>query len=211
MKTLLIIATFLTGSIFAQDAKADGILSTLSKKMKGMKTFYVEFSANIKNDKTKVNETETGKGWIKGDKFYANYGENTIISNGVKQWTVVKDDKKTYVTDADEDDEESINPKKLMTIWESGLKTKYEKEEKLNGEDCHVINLYPKDAKKAEYHTVTVYISKVGGEMKKAIMKRKDGTTMTYNLTKFTANPTIEDAKFIYDPKKFPGYKVEQG
>jgi outer membrane lipoprotein-sorting protein len=208
MKTLLIIATFITGSFYAQDTKAQGILDKLSAKMKGMKSFYVEFSATIKNSGTGVNETETGKGWIKGDKFYANYGDNTIICNGVKQWTVVKDEKTTYETDADETDEESINPKKLMTIWESGLKCKYDKEEKLGEEMVHVINLYPKDPKKAEYHTVTVYISKTSGDMKKAVMKRKDGTTMIYALTKFTANPTIEDTKFVYDSKKFPGYKT---
>ena len=32
--------------------------------------------------KTGTNENETGKGWVKGDKYFANYNDNTIISNG---------------------------------------------------------------------------------------------------------------------------------
>jgi outer membrane lipoprotein-sorting protein len=39
-------------------------------------------------------------------------------------------------------------------------------------------------------------------------MKAKDGTTMTYVVTKFTANPEIDDTKFVFDKKKFPGYPV---
>jgi outer membrane lipoprotein-sorting protein len=39
-------------------------------------------------------------------------------------------------------------------------------------------------------------------------MKAKDGTTMTYTLTKFTSNPSVEDSKFVFDIKKYPGYTV---
>jgi outer membrane lipoprotein-sorting protein len=39
-------------------------------------------------------------------------------------------------------------------------------------------------------------------------MKAKDGTVMTYTLTKFQSNPTIEDSKFVFDIKKYPGYTL---
>ena len=106
------------------------------------------------------------------------------------------------------DDEASMNPKKLMTIWESGFKNKYDKVETVAGEACHVINLYPKNAGKVEYHTIILYISKSGNELKKAIMKSKDGTVMTNNLNKFQEKPSIDDSKFVYDPKKYPGYTL---
>ena len=203
--TLFILVSFTS---YGQDAKSQGILDKLSTKMKSQKSFYIEFSANIKNTTSGTNESETGKGWVKGSKFYASYGENTIISNGVKTWTIVKEEKSVYETDANESDEESMNPKKLMTIWESGFKNKYEKEDKLNNEAVHVINLFPKNPAKVDYHTITVYISKTSNELKKAVMKSKDGTTMTYSLSKFTSNPEIEDTKFVFDLKKYPGYNL---
>jgi outer membrane lipoprotein-sorting protein len=208
MKILLTIFTLVALTSFGQDAKSQGILDKLSTKMKSQKSFYIEFSANIKNTTSGTNESETGKGWVKGSKFYASYGENTIISNGVKTWTIVKEEKSVYETDANESDEESMNPKKLMTIWESGFKNKYEKEDKLNNEAVHVINLFPKNPAKVDYHTITVYISKTSNELKKAVMKSKDGTTMTYSLSKFTSNPEIEDSKFVFDLKKYPGYNL---
>ncbi len=208
MKFLASLFIILSFTSFGQDAKSQGILDKLSTKMKGQKSFYIEFTANIKNSSNGTNESETGKGWVKGNKFYASYGDNTIISNGVKTWTIVKEEKSVYETDANEDDEETMNPKKLMTIWESGFKNKYEKEDKLNNEAVHVINLYPKVPAKVDYHTITLYISKATNELKKAVMKTKDGTTMTYTLTKFTSNPTVEDSKFVFDIKKYPGYTL---
>ncbi|MDP4797403.1 MAG: outer membrane lipoprotein carrier protein LolA [Crocinitomicaceae bacterium] len=208
MKFLVALFILLSITSFGQDAKSQGILDKLSTKMKSQKSFYIEFTANIKNTSNGTNESETGKGWVKGNKFYASYGDNTIISNGVKTWTIVKEEKSVYETDASEDDEETMNPKKLMTIWESGFKNKYEKEDKLNNEAVHVINLYPKVPAKVDYHTITLYISKTSNELKKAVMKTKDGTTMTYSLTKFTSNPTVEDSKFVFDIKKYPGYTL---
>ena len=214
MKIVLFVFCLLTLSVSAQDsreikdAKSQGILDKLSTKMKGLKSFYIEFSANIKNLSSGTNETSAGKGWVKDKKFCASYGDNTIISNGIKTWTVVKEEKSVYESDANEDDKESINPKKLLTIWETGFKNKYEKEETLNGEAVHVIYLYPKAPAKAEYHTIILYISKSTNDMKKAILKSKDGTIMTYSLTKFSPNETIEDTKFVFDSKKYPGYTV---
>ena len=198
-------------SILAQeskDEKSQAILNKLSTKMKGIKTFYLEFSANIKNSSTGVNETSTGKGWVKDEKFYASYGDNTILSNGLKTWTIVKEEKSVYESDTDEDSEESINPKKLLTIWENGFKNRYEKEESLNGKSVHVIYLYPKEVNKADYHTIILYISKTNNELKKVILKGKDATIMTYSITKFNPNETIEDVKFVFDTRKYPGYEI---
>ncbi len=204
--TLLAVLSFITAN--AQDEKSQAILDKMSTKMKGFKSFYIEFSANIKNSANGTNSSETGKGWVKGDKFTATYGDNTIISNGIKTWTIVKEEKTVYETDANDTDEESINPKKLMTIWETGFKNKYDREDKLNNEAVHVINLYPKNPAKVEYHTIVLYVSKATNELKKAVLKSKDGTTMTYTVTKFLANPSVEDSMFVFDSKKYPGYTV---
>jgi outer membrane lipoprotein-sorting protein len=208
MKYILILIAFFTTTLsFGQDAKAQGILDKASAKIKNQSSFYVEFGAVIKNSSTGQNENLTGKGWVKGNKYSATYGENTIISNGSKTWTVVKEEKTVYEGSGG-DDGEGMNPKKLMTLWDTGFKNKYEKEETLAGEGVHVINLYPKNPKGAQYHTITVYISKATNELKKAVMKSNDGTVSTYTLTKFTPGAAADDSKFVFDAKKYPGYKV---
>ncbi|MBM3160554.1 MAG: outer membrane lipoprotein carrier protein LolA [Bacteroidetes bacterium] len=190
----------------SQDSKSQGILDKLSTKMKGMSSFYIEFSANIKNTKSGLNDTEIGKGWVKGNKYFASYGENTIMSNGIKTWTVVKEEGSVYESDANIGDE-GINPKKLMTIWETGFKNTYDKESSLNGETVHIINLIPKVPAKADYHTIVLYVSK-SNDLKKAVLKTKDGSIMTYSLTKFSSNPAIDDSKFTYDKKQCQGCPI---
>ena len=88
--SVLLFSFCFSQSLLAQ-SKSQTVLNAVSTKIKGLKSFYVEFSANVKNSKSGLNQNQTGKGWVKGQKFYASYGGNTIISNGVKTWTVVKD------------------------------------------------------------------------------------------------------------------------
>ncbi len=204
----LIILICTSFASFGQDAKSQEILDKLSKKMKSQNSFYVEFSANIKNSSTGTAETETGKGWVKGEKYYASFGENTVISNGLKSWTIVKEEKSVYESDANEDDDESINPRKLLTIWEEGFKNKYYKESTLNGEAVHIINLYPKNPGSVDYHTVILYISKSKSEIMKVILKTKDGTVMTYTVKKFQTETDLSDSKFVFSASKYPGYTV---
>ncbi|MEY4142475.1 MAG: hypothetical protein RL110_1847 [Bacteroidota bacterium] len=206
----LIFALFFvaTNVSYAQpETKSDKILNKLSKKIKGLKSFYLEYSAVIKNSETGQNDKASGKGWVKGNKFYATYGTNTIICNGLKTWTIVASDKEVYESD-NSNDEESINPKKLMTIWETGFKNKYVKADKIGTEGVDVIDLFPKKPEKSDYSSITVYIGKTSNQLKKAVMKSNDGTVMTYTVSKFTSNPEVKETKFAFDKKNYPGYKV---
>ena len=128
---LLFIILSFTNFTFSQDTKSQGVLDKLSIKMKALKSFYLEFNAVIKNTASGINENQNGNGWVKGNKYNATYAGNTIISNGMKTWTIIKEDKTVYESDAN-DDNDGINPKKIMTIWETGFKNKYVKEELLN-------------------------------------------------------------------------------
>lgn len=208
MKILAILFTLFTFVSFGQDAKSQGILDKLSKKINGSSSFYIEFSENTYNKDAGVNVNMFGKGWVKDNKYYASLGDNTIISNGLKTWTVVKEEKTTYTADAEEDDDELMNPKKLMTIWEDGFKNKYAKEETLSGETVHKIYLYPKNPRSVDFTQIVIYVSKTKNELKKVIIKMKDATRKTYRLKKFTANPTVSDSKFVYNKAKFPGYTI---
>lgn len=207
MKYLFILLSFIGFTAFGQDAKADGILKQISDKVKSSSSFYMEFSANIKNSSSGLNENNSGKGWVKGNKYYATYGEAIRLSNGKKVWTILKGDKMVYISDVDASDA-GMNPKQLLTMWDSGFKTKYEKETTLGSEAVHMISLYPKEPKKAEYHTITVYVSKNGNELKKATLKGKDGTVMNYTVNKLQFNAAVEDSKFVFDKTKYPGYQI---
>lgn len=204
--TSLFLSTFF---VFAQsDAKADKILDALSNEVKGLNSFYMEFVLEIKNNATGENSKQQGNGYVQGDKFNATLDKNEIVSNGMKIWTIVHEEKVVYESDADDEDEESINPKTLLSIWETGFKSKYVKEDMVDGKKVHVINLFPVNPAEVQYHTITLFVDAGGKDLNKAIMKTKDGTMMTYKVSKMSKNIEIDKNKFVYDARKFPGYQL---
>jgi outer membrane lipoprotein-sorting protein len=205
--TLLIVLLSFTGfSQTESDPKADKILREFSTKVNGSTSVYLEFSASIKSVDG-ATENNIGKGWSKANKYYATFGDFTRISNGTKIWTIIKEEKSVYVSDED-DGNATINPKRMMTLWDKDYKSKYQKETQLGNETVHVINLYPKNVKSAEFHTIIVYINKANNELKKATLKGKDGSSTTYTITKLDFNVDAPDSKFTFDKSKYPGYQI---
>ena len=162
----------------------------------------------IKNDATGENSKQKGFGYVKGEKYYASLGKNVLISNNVKNWTVVKEEKVTYQSAVNYDDDESMNPKKLMTIWEEGFKSKYVQSTTYKGAPVHEIKLFPVNPSEVNYHTIQLYIGKNNNDLKGVIAKTKDGTKQTYIIESFEENKSVSDAKFVYNPQKFPGYQL---
>lgn len=209
MKYLFIGVLFITSTLFAQsDKKSTTILNKVSSQMRALNSFYIEFKVHTKNSATGENSNQEGSGYVKDNKYYAALGNNTLISNGFKSWTVVKDEKVTYQNDVDPSDDDAITPKKLMTIWENGFKSKYGKVVKINGKSYHQIDLFPTDPSNVNYHTVILFIGVNNNQLYKAIMKTKDGGVVTYTINKFVKNKPVNDSQFVYNPQAYPGYKL---
>lgn len=202
MKNIAIFCLMFVNISFSQTDKSKSLLDELSKKIKSYSSFYVEFKSTIKNPEAGINEITEGKGWVKGEKFQANLGKNTIISNGIKNWLISAEDKTVYISSVDDKDE-SINPKKLMSIWEKDVKSKYIKEEK----GMHIIHLFPTKPAKQDFHTIILKISTSTKELKDIEVKLKDNTKMFYEILKLTPNVQVPDSKFVYNKKDYPGFE----
>lgn len=208
MKKLLFALAFPFLTFAQSDQKSQDILDKLSKDIKSLKSFSMDFTLKIQNPNTGENDTQQGTGIVKGDKFNAVLGKNEIVSNGFKIWTIIKEEKVVYESDADDDDEDAINPKRLMTIWETGFKNKYAELKQVNGKQYHVINLYPTKPGEVQYHTIKLFVDAKSNDLYKAEMKTKDGSTMNYEITNFKKNIEVDNAKFIFDARKHPGYQL---
>ena len=203
MRLAVFLCMFFVGVSFAQQDKSKSILDDLGKKVKGYNSFYIEFTSVVKNADAGINETMEGKGWVKGDKFFASYGANTVISNGLKNWIISATDKTVYISSVDNDSEDAINPKNLMTIWEKDVKTKYIKEEK----GQHIIHLYPLVPAKKDFHTILLKIGVTTKDLQHVEVRMKNGTRMFYDIKKLTPNVDVADSKFVYNKKDYPGYE----
>ena len=180
--TILASVIFTTSIAFAQDQdpKAKPILDDLSKATKAYKTIVSEYVFTIISKEKKQIEKQTGKVQVKGNKFKLDIPGNVIVCDGKTLWAHNKDAAEVTIKNFDATNEDQLNPSKIFTMYETGFKYKYEKEEKVGTATCHVITLFPSvKPEKKKFHTVKLYVDKTKKQMVKMVMLMKDGSTQT--------------------------------
>lgn len=209
--SLITAFTFLSLTYFAQDQdpKAKTILDDLSKTTKAYKTITSEYIFTILNKEKKQTEKQTGKVLVKGSKFKLEIPGNTIVCDGKTLWAHNKDANEVTIKSFDASNEDQLNPSKIFTLYESGFKYKYDKEEKVGAVMCHVITLFPSvKPEKKKFHTVKLYVDKTKKQVTKMVMQMKDGSTQGYEIKTFKPNAEIADASFTFDLKPFKADQI---
>jgi outer membrane lipoprotein carrier protein len=204
-KLLAVLLLLITGFTYAQDQdpKAKAILDDLSKTTKAYKTIVAEYTLTVLNKDKKQTDKQTGKIHVKGNKFRLEIPGNDIASDGKTVITHNKDAKECTIKDFEPSKDDGIDPTKIFTLYETGYKYKYSKEEKINGVTMHVIDLFPSvKPEKKKFHTIKLYVDKTKKQVAMIKMMMKDGGMQTYELKNFKPNQELADALFTIDTKK---------
>lgn len=208
---LISIFTFASFIAFAQDQdpKAKAILDDLSKTTKSYKTITSEYIFTILNKEKKQTEKQNGKVQVKGNKFKLEIPGNTIVCDGKTLWAHNKDANEVTIKNFDASNDDQLNPSKIFTLYETGYKYKYDKEEKVGPATCHVISLFPSvKPEKKKFHTIKLYVDKAKKQVAKMMMLMKDGSTQTYDIKTFKPNAEIADVVFTFDLKPFKADQI---
>lgn len=211
MKKIILNLILLSGiTIHAQDQdpKAKTILDDLSKTTKTYKTIVADYVFIMLNKDGKQTEKQNGKVQIKGEKFKLEIPGNTIVCDGKTLWNYNKDAKEVTIKNFDGKNEDQLNPSKLFTLYETGYKYKFDKEEKVGAITCSVIDLFPADKpEKKKFHTIKLYVDKAKKQVSQIKMIMKDGTKQIYELKGIKPNLALADNLFVFDTK---GLKPDQ-
>lgn len=210
MKKILIytlVLTFSVSSLFAQDQKAKGILDKLSVKTKTYKTIKAEFVFKIDNSQEDISESYKGTVWVKGDKYKVDLMGAVNYFDGKDKYTYLKDANEVNITEPDEDDDESLNPSTIFTMYNSGFKYKFINEKFEGTRALYEIDLYPIDLEK-EYSRIKLKVDKTKNEIYSIKQYGKDGNYYTIKILKFIPNVNMTDAMFTFDKSKHIGVEV---
>jgi outer membrane lipoprotein carrier protein len=187
-----------------QDPKAKAILDDLSKTTKTYKTISAEFEQVVLNKDKKQVDKQSDKIQVKGTMYKLEIPGNTIVCDGKTVWTHNKDAQEVTIKNFEANNEEGLNPTNIFTMYETGFKYKYDKEEKIGANTYHVISLFPTiKPEKKKYHTIKLYIDKAKKQVHEIKMLMKDGGTQTYEIKSFTPNVALADNVFVFDTKSF--------
>lgn len=188
-------------STFALAQSSEDILNKLSAKSKSYKTISAQYETTLIDKKAGLNETQTGSIVIKGKKYALDISSYKVISDEVNMWTYDKETNYCSVELIEDLDEDMMDPTKLFTIWEDDFKH----ELKNTTGNIHQINLYPLDPSQESFHTIEMYVDKSKMEVKKIVVKGRDGADTVYSIKSFKVDVPLSDSEFNFNESDYPG------
>lgn len=198
-----------TNMMAQQDPKAKEVLDKLSQTTRSYKSIQIEFSFTLENKKNNVNQTNEGEVVLKGKSYRLHMPvfSMEIFCDGTTTWSYLTEAKECNISGVEEDNDGSLNPANIFTIYEKGFNYAWVGEENLSGKTVHVLDLFPVD-KSREYLKVRLYVDKVKYQIAKAQTFNKDGNTYILVLKSMKTNVEFKDDYFKFDKAKYPGVEM---
>ncbi len=180
------------------------ILKGVSDKTKTYSTIKINFSFITEKD-GKTIEVKKGDAWVKGKKYIYNFNKQIIVSDGITQWTYIVESNEVSISNVNDGDE-TLNPALILNNYSKKYRPKLIKETLEKGKIIQVVDLYPLKGK--SYSKVRLNIDKAKKQILKMSVYEKEGTIYTYLIDKFIVNQLIDDAKFSFNAKSYPGIDI---
>jgi outer membrane lipoprotein carrier protein len=207
LSLILIVILISAGFAHAQyDDKALAILDAMSARYKSMPAFKAEFTYALENAANKVNENLKGEITVKGDKFRLKTDGQEIYNNGTTVWTYLTEENEVNISDY-EPNEDEITPSKIYTIYKKGYKYAFLEEKKEGNLVYEIVELVP-EKKDKQIFKIRIQVNKKDKSIKNWKIFEKSGNKLSYTITKFTPNVTVEDKFFEFDKTKYKGVEV---
>ncbi len=132
-------------SLCALDNKADEIIGKVKAKYDDLKTFYAEFDQTSYWKLADNLQEQHGKIWLKDkDKFRIETPDQTVASDGKAIWTFSQFNNQVIIDNVDKSGEEIRLPKDMFFKYSEDYLPVYLKDEKLDEQDCFVLELRAK-------------------------------------------------------------------
>lgn len=147
-------------------------------------------------------EIQSGAVKQKGEMYHVKSGDNTIISDGKTIWLYNKKENHVQISNVDPDDQSVMTPSQMLKIYEREKEFTYgllNTEKVPSGQDR--VRFTPKD-RYSDYAFFDVYIA--GSAIKKVVVRGKDGTTYTLQLTSLKGK-SLSAGIFRFDEAQYPG------
>lgn len=201
MKKSILILIFFPFFIFAQNNKAKIILDELSKKTKSYSSIKAKFTNTFSSTITDLNESQSGTIYLKDNSYKLELESQIIISDGETNWIYLIDEEEVNITEID-DEENELNPSKILTIYEDGYNYKFIKEDS----NVYQINLFPKEI--SPFSKVELFINKNKMQISSFIMIDKQGSHYKYVIDSFETNIELNNDFFIFKTTEYPNIDI---
>ena len=200
MRKLLYIFLLLPSFIFSQD-RANEILDKVSQKTASYSNIEAHFTNSINSEIAGINESQKGVLFLQGDLYRLELEDQTIISDGESNWIYLIDEKEVQITEV-EDEEESMNPSNMFSIYKEGYKNQFVSETINN----YIIDLIPEE--RSSFIKIELRISKKEMRIAGFTLFDKNGGRYAYDLQLFKVNQKFEEGFFQFNTSAHPNVDI---
>ena len=168
---------------FAQntDGGATELMRAVSSKYQGFSAMKFHYTLKVTKD-SKTLSSSQGDFALKGSKYRATYNGQEFYCDGESIWNYQKSTNEVSIYEYDpEDDENMMNPQRLLKNWEKQFRAKFIRDEFINKSNKQIVRI---------------------------ALYEKDNTIYTYYIEQFNSNATFPDNYFTFDKSKYPGVEV---
>jgi len=205
--SLTLLAFLFMGGVSAQqDTKAKEILDKVSENTRSFSAIKAQFSFSMENPEEGINEQNEGRLWLKGDKYKVEIMGVESYCDGKNVWTYMPDAGEVNITTMDTNNEDALNPAKILTIYENGFNYKFIEETTDNNRPVYIIDLFPN--KESDLARVRLKIHKENLQLLTVHAYANDGNLYSVIVKTFDTNLPVEDSNFIFDTSKHPDVEV---
>jgi len=204
MKLFLLSSFLLCFTLYSQD-QSNEILKELGELTKSYETISVTFSISITDPvEGRPSINKAGKAFLKNDKYKLELIDQHTYCDGTDKVVHLVNDKECITSLVEDEDDNSITPVNMLTIWEDNFRSEYKRETTFNEVPVHQIHLYPLNPDDREFHTIVLKIDKEKMQILSVYIKFNDGKRQRIIVKSFTPNKELSDEMFVFDRSKYP-------
>ncbi|HHU56763.1 MAG TPA: outer membrane lipoprotein carrier protein LolA [Bacteroidales bacterium] len=209
--TALTILLSLSASLHAQSPdvlRGKEILEQVSRKTKAYTSIKADFSFTLDNKQAQITDTHKGSILIKGDKYKAEIMGAETYFDGQNTYMYMTDINEVNISGPEMlDEEDSLNPATVFSIFEHGHRYLHAGETTINGKTVDIVDLFPEERNKP-YSRIKLYIYQHNQQFAKIEQIGKDGTNYIIDIHKMETNLPVNDSDFTFDPAQHPGIEI---
>jgi outer membrane lipoprotein-sorting protein len=213
--TLSVIALFLVAFTTVENNPpkeknaGKALLDKVVSKAKSYKNMVIDFKYAINNTAEKINQENTGKVMLQGNKYHLSFMGVTKLFDGKKIYTIVPEDEEITVSNHDENDANAMSPNKIFTFFKKGFKFAMDIKQPMAGKTIQYVKLTPSSVtdKRKE---ILIGIDTKTNHIYNLIEVGKNGTRTTLTVSSFKFNQTLAKNQFTFVKAKYPNYYINK-
>lgn len=203
--TLSLILLLTTVGFSQNSKKAEQYLNEVSNKVKTYKNISISFKYSLRNEEENISQTTKGDVILAGEKYKLNMLGITRLYDGKKLYTISPEDEEVTISNANQEDQGSVTPSKMLTFYKEGYRYIWGKKLPIKGRQIQYIKLIPIDSKSDIKHIllgIDVYTKNIYN----LIETGENGSATTLTVNSFKTNQPLSESLFIFDKSKYTDY-----